>query len=190
MGGGRGHLVFANGVLRGRALSGGIGRSAFRDGALALQLVPTVGLRDLGATIDADLAEALAMARAALDRAGAAALADLESLHGRAAGSFAFERRGPQPSYRVELTSIGATGRYRGVPFPLAVSAGEVRLTQDALHVRGLSGTVGRSRVTGASGRRRASMRTAQCAPLAATPCSTSPSSTRGSRRSIARGPP
>ena len=148
---GGGALVFANGALQGRALSGAIGRSSFRDGTLTLDLVPAVGLHDLRAAIDADLADALAMARAALGRDGAAALADIESLRGRAAGTFAFERHGRQPGYRVELMRIRADGRYRGVPFPLAVSSGELHYAHDSLRVRGLSGTVGRSRVTGAS---------------------------------------
>ena len=148
---GRGPLVFANGALRGSELSGKIGTSSFRDGALALELVPAVSLQSMRATVDADLTEALAIARRSLDPAGAAALADIEALQGRGAGSIAFERRGRQPSYGVELTSVRATGRYRGVPFPLAVSSGEVRYAPDALRVRGLSATVGRSRLTGAA---------------------------------------
>ena len=148
---GRGPLVLANGALRGSELSGKIGTSSFRDGALALELVPAVSLQSMRATVDADLTEALAIARRSLDPAGAAALADIEALQGRAAGSIAFERRGRQPSYGVELTSVRATGRYRGVPFPLEVSSGGKGHAPDALRVWGLPATVGRSRLTGAA---------------------------------------
>jgi hypothetical protein len=148
---GRGALAFAAGTLRGRDLAGRIGTSSFRDGALALDLVPRVLLQDMRAAVDTDLAEALALARRTLEPAGVAALADIQALAGRAAGSFVFERPGGQPRHRLELTSVRAHGRHRGVPLPLAVSAGEVHSTPDRLSVRGLSGTIGRSRLTGAS---------------------------------------
>ena len=108
-------------------------------------------MQDMRAAVDADLTEALALARRTLDPAGVAALADLEALQGRAEGSLAFERRGGQPSHRVELTRVRASGRHRRLPWPVSVNAGEVRYAPDALSVRGLSATLGRSRVTGAS---------------------------------------
>ena len=101
--------------------------------------------------VDADLAEVLALARRTLDPAGVAALADVETLQGRAEGSLAFERRGGQPSHRVELTQVRASGRHRRLPWPVSVSSGQVRYVPDAVSVRGLSATLGRSRVTGAS---------------------------------------
>ena len=147
---GRGALALANGRLRGSQLSWRIGDSSFRDGALTLQLAPEVSLQTLRAGIDADLGEALAIARRKLDPVTVAALASVEALKGRAAGTFVFDEDG-QPDFQLDLTSLTATGRYRGVPFPLALSAGEARYTPDALRVRGLSGTLGRSRVSGVS---------------------------------------
>jgi hypothetical protein len=148
---GRASLGFADGTLRGSQLAGRIATSSFRDGVLALRLAPTVALHDMRAAADVDLTEALAIARRTLDTDSRAALADLETLQGRADGSFAFERRGGQPRYRVELARIQASGRHRQLPWPVTVSGGEVRYAPDALSVRGLSGTLGRSRVTGAS---------------------------------------
>jgi hypothetical protein len=148
---GRGALAFAGGMLRGGQLSGRIGTSTFRDGTLALELEPAVALHDMRAAVDADLAEALAIARRALDPASVAALADVERLEGRAEGSFAWEYRGGLPSHRVELTRVNATGRHRRLPWPVSVTSGAVRYAPDALSVRELSATLGRSRVTGAS---------------------------------------
>jgi len=149
---GRGALTLADGVLIGRGLSGTIGRSSFRDGALALELVPATLLKGLSARVDADLSEVLSMARRTLDSTAVSVLADIQLLEGRAAGSFAFEGAGGrEPDYRVDLTSLLARGRYRGVPFPLAVSTGHVRYAREALRVRDLSATVGRSRMTGVS---------------------------------------
>jgi hypothetical protein len=147
---GRGPLTLTGGVVRGSQLSWRIGASSFRDGALALPLLPEVSLASLRASVDANLGEALTIARKALDAATVAALADVEALAGRATGSFAFEKGG-QPEYQLDLTSLAATGRYRGLPFPLALSAGEVHYTPEALRVRGLSGAVGRSRLNGIS---------------------------------------
>jgi hypothetical protein len=148
---GQGPLMLANGALRGSELSWRIGRSSFRDGTLALELVPAVSLQSLRAGIDVDLTEVLAVAWRTADPASASTLADVGALQGRAAGSFTFDRGGRQPDYRIDLTSLRASGRYRGVPFPIAVTSGEVSYAPDALRVRGLSATVGRSRVTGAS---------------------------------------
>ena len=148
---GRGPLAFTDGTLRGSRLSGTIGTSSFRDGTLALTLVPAVSLQDMRAAIEADLTEALAIARRTLDPAGVAALADVEALQGRAEGSIAFEYQGGRPSHHVAITRVHASGRHRRLPWPVAVSSGEVRYAPDALSVRGLSATLGRSRVTGAS---------------------------------------
>ena len=41
-----------------------------------------------------------------------------------------------------------ATGRYRGVPLPIAVSRGDLRYTGDAVSVNGLAGSVGGSRLS------------------------------------------
>jgi len=148
---GQGPLVLAEGTLRGSGLSGTIGRSSFRDGTLALELAPAVVLRDMRAAIDTDLGEAHAIALRALGPAEGAALAGIEALRGRAAGSFAFERVSRRPSFSVELRNIRANGRYRGVPFPIAIDAGEIRHTRDGVRLRGVSGTVGRSRVSALS---------------------------------------
>ena len=148
---GRGLLAFTGGALRGSQLSGRIGTSSFRDGTLTIALAPAVELYDMRAAFDADLTEALALARRTLDPVGLAALADVEALQGRAEGSIAFERRGGQPNPSVELTRVRANGRHRRLPWPVSVSSGEVRYAPDALSVRGLSATLGRSRVTDAS---------------------------------------
>jgi hypothetical protein len=149
---GRGVLALTGGTLSGSGLSWTIGRSSFRAGTLGLALVPAVSLKRLGARIDMDLSEALPMARRTLDLSAAPALADIESLEGRAVGSFGFEEGGDHhPDYRIDLTSLVARGRYRRMPFPLSVSAGELRYARGTLRVGGLAATVGRSRITDAA---------------------------------------
>ncbi len=146
---GTGRLALAEGGLRGTDLTGEIGRSRFSAGGLLLEFLPAVALRSLETTVDADLADVLSITRRVLGRAGEAALADVESLQGRASGHFAYEARRSGPHFAVEVAKLAATGRYRGVPFPLALNQGEVSYAGDRLRVRGLEGSVGSSRVQG-----------------------------------------
>ena len=146
---GAGRLALAEGALRGTELTGEIGRSRFNAGGLVLELLPAVSLRSVDAAVDADLAEVLAIVRHLVGRAGDAVLADIESLQGRASGRFAYEARRSGPHFEVEVAKLAATGRYRGVPFPLEVSQGAVSYAGDRLRVHGLAGSVGGSRVQG-----------------------------------------
>ena len=144
---GAGGLVLGDGTLRGRDLSGAIGRSSFKAGTLALDLAPVPALRALEAAVDADLAETLALARRALGTSEPAALADVESLQGRATGTVAYEADPGGPRVAVEVAALRATGRYRTVPLPVVISGGHVRYAHDYLVVRGLHGSVGRSSI-------------------------------------------
>ena len=113
-------LVLADGTLRGRELSGTIGRSSFKAGTLAIDLAPVPALRALEAAVDADLAETLALARRALGKSEPPALADVESLQGRATGTVAYEAHRRGPRVVAEVAALQATGRYRTVPFPVS----------------------------------------------------------------------
>jgi len=146
---GGGHLALAEGELRGTELTGEIGRSRFSAGGLLVAFLPATVLRSLDAAVDADLVDVLTITRHVLGRAGGAALADLESLQGRAGGRFAYEARRSGPHFAVEVAKLAATGRYRGVPFPLEVSQASISYAGDRLRVRGLAGSVGSSRVQG-----------------------------------------
>jgi hypothetical protein len=144
---GAGALVLADGTLRGRELSGAIGRSSFKDGTLTVDLAPVPALRALEAAVDADLTETLALARRALGKSEPPALADVESLQGRATGLVAYEAHRGGPRVVAEVAALRTTGRYRNVPFPISISGGYVRYGHDDLVVRGLRGTVGRSSI-------------------------------------------
>ena len=144
---GSGNLVLADGTLRGSALAGTIGASTFKDGTLALELAPAVALRELDAAVDADLAEVLAIARPVLGRKEPAALADVESLRGRAAGTVAYEAHPRHPRVTVDLAQVRASGRYRGVPMPIEVTRGAVRYADDRVVLRGVAGSLGRSSI-------------------------------------------
>jgi hypothetical protein len=147
---GSGRLSLAEGVLQTSETSGAIGRSTFRSGTLAVELVPAVTLRSLRAEVDADLPDALAITRSLLDPQNGTALSEIESLQGRASGSVTYEVRG-NPHLAVKLAKLQAGGRLRGVPFPLEVSQGELKYAGERLDVRGLAGSAGRSRLQNGS---------------------------------------
>ena len=145
--GATGRFALADGALRGSELGGAIGKSTFTGGALVVELVPEAALRELDAVLDADLGEALPIMRRLVGKREPAALADVESLQGRASGSVAYDARHRQPRVTVDLERMRATARYRGVPLPIAVNAGAVRYAHDRVAVRGLNGSFGRSTV-------------------------------------------
>ena len=143
---GSGRLLMADGVLQGSELAGEIGRSSFSSGALAVALVPRASLRSLRGSFEADLADALAITRHLL-RGQPEALAGIVALQGRASATIDYEAgRGASPLV-VDLKGMQATGRYRGVPIPLAVSRGDLRYAGDAVSVSGLAGSAGGSRL-------------------------------------------
>jgi len=142
-----GRLVLAEGKLRGSELAGTIGRSTFTRGTLAVDLAPAAALRGIGAAIDADLTEALAIVRRLIGKREPRALADVESLQGRASGHIAYEAAGRQPRVAVALDRIRGTGRHRGMPLPVTVKAGALRYEHDRVAVSGLTGHVGRSSI-------------------------------------------
>ena len=147
MTGGVGRFALADGTLRGSELAGAIGKSTFTGGTLAVELMPDAALRKLEAAVDADLAETLPIVRRLVGRPEPAALANVESLRGRASGTVAYETDRRRAHVAVDLSRVQGNVRYRGVPLPIEVTGGAVRYAGDRLDVRGLDGRVGRSQV-------------------------------------------
>ncbi len=152
--GGVGRFALADGTLRWSELAGAIGKSTFTGGTLtvdlipdAVDLIPDPALRKLEATVDADLAGTLPIVRRLVGRPEPAALANVESLRGRASGTVVYEADRRRAHVAVDLSRVQGNVRYRGVPLPIEVTGGAVRYAGDRLDVRGLDGRVGRSQV-------------------------------------------
>ena len=144
---GSGRMVLADGVLQGSELAGDAGRSSFSAGSLDVQLVPAVSLRGVQAALEADLAETLAITRHLLGRRGEPVVSAIEALQGRASGTLSYQARSKNPLVSVNVARLRASGRYRGVPFPLEISQGMLRYSGEQLAIRALSGSFGRSRL-------------------------------------------
>ena len=145
--GGAGRFALADGTLRGSELAGAIGKSTFTGGTLAVDLIPDAALRKLEAAVDADLAGTLPIVRRLVGRPEPAALANVESLRGRASGTVAYETDRRRAHVAVDLSRVQGNVRYRGVPLPIEVTGGAVRYAGDRLDVRRLDGSLGRSQV-------------------------------------------
>ncbi len=152
--GGAGRFALADGTLRWSELAGAIGKSTFTGGTLtvdlipdAVDLIPDPALRKLEATVDADLAGTLPIVRRLVGRPEPAALANVESLRGRASGTVVYEADRRRAHVAVDLSRVQGNVRYRGVPLPIEVTDGAVRYAGDRLDVRRLDGRVGRSQV-------------------------------------------
>jgi len=102
-----------------------------------------------------DLEGTLALARRVLDPAGGAAreLRRLRELRGSARFAVALAGKASRPRARVDLSALHATGRVDGLPLPIALTGGLATLEGPRLQVRGLAGSVGRSRLQDASAR-------------------------------------
>ena len=146
--GGAGRFALADGTLRWSELAGAIGKSTFTGGTLAVDLIPDAvdlipdpALRKLEATVP--------IVRRLVGRPEPAALANVQSLRGRASGTVAYEADGRRAHVTVDLARMQASGRYRGVPLPIEVTGGAVHYAGDRVAVRGLDGTLGRSQIRG-----------------------------------------
>ena len=145
---GSGRVLIEEGVLRGTELAGDIGRSSFSSGALTLAFLRGTSLRSLHGSFKADLADALAITRRLLPRGQTEALAGIVALQGRASAAIDYEAGRRVAPLVVDLKGMQATGRYRGVPVPLAVSRGDLRYAGNAVSVTGLAGSAGGSRLS------------------------------------------
>jgi len=144
-----GKLRIAKSTLSARDVAATFGASKLRSGELVLTLMPAVVLRSLSATVDLDLAENHARVRyLSRETPIGAELDRLQSIAGRAAGTFALRDEGGRLRETYDMTSVNATLRHPGVPFPIVIDRGRfTRETGGELVVRGVAGTIGASRV-------------------------------------------
>jgi len=143
--GGSGRFLLANGVLQGSGLAGSIGNSSFGAGSLALELRPAVRLRGLHATLGADLADALAIARRLTAQRPQAAIAAIEALDGRASGTIDYEAARKGSPLTLDLAGIRAHANLQGLPFPVTAS-GAAEISARKLNLKNLAVAAGDTR--------------------------------------------
>jgi hypothetical protein len=139
------------------AENGSIDQSNIYQGRLTIDLlhsshVPFTGEFDL----DVNLTEVPAvLIRLLPDSKLAKEMARVKDLKGQADARLTLAVENDQPDLLVSVTTkpFSATGFYDRIPFPLTISQGEFVYENDQIRISGLSGNIGKSRVTDATAR-------------------------------------
>jgi hypothetical protein len=147
----------SDGLLTIRADTGRIEQSKMHKGTLSIALlhsshVPFTGDFDL----DVDLAEVPGvLIRLLPDTQLAEEMARVTDLKGRAPARLTLSVGHDQPDLRVSVATqpFSATGRYDRIPFPLSVARAVFVYENQQVRITGLSGTIGKNRVIGATAR-------------------------------------
>ena len=142
------------GIVRAQNVRGRLEKSTAHDGSFAMDLTADVETLNAELTVEANLPEALAVAKRVLpDRSAQRALAQVKQLEGTAVVHAAIGGNVNNVLPHVEATSLKASARHELVPFPLRVTGGTVTYTNDAVSVRALDGAVGQSNFSGVDAR-------------------------------------
>ncbi len=149
------HASLADGALRLDDLAAHTDAGAVTGGTLRLNLAANHVTLEGNAQGRLDLAGTLALARRLADPDGKAgrALRSLRELHGGARFAVTLSGQMKHPRARVEVSALDAAARVDGLALPVAVTGGAVTLEGTQLQVRGLSGSVGRTRLDGVAAR-------------------------------------
>ncbi|HTS53771.1 MAG TPA: AsmA-like C-terminal region-containing protein, partial [Burkholderiales bacterium] len=142
------------GIVRAQNVRGRLEKSTAHDGTFAMDLTPDVEPLSAELTVEANLPEALAVAKRILpDRSAQRALAQIKQLEGTAVVHAAIGGNVNNVLPHVEATTLKASARHDLVPFPIRVMGGTITYTNEAVSVRALDGAVGQSNFSGVDAR-------------------------------------
>jgi hypothetical protein len=141
-----GRLGYDRGALRVDEAAFDIGRSRVQRGSTAMTVWPAFTMHELDAQVDVELADALARVRAMPFAADTrAALARIESLHGRLEGGLKVAQRASGMEWALDARALQAALRHADVPLPIEISAGRLAHAADEWRIAGLRGRIGAS---------------------------------------------
>src|SRR5262249_1699155 len=113
------------GIVRAQSVRGRLEKSTAHDGSFAMDLTPDVEPLSAELTVEANLPEALAVAKRVLpDRSSQRALAQVKQLEGTAVVHAQLGGNVDNVLPHVEATLLKATARHELIPFPLRVTGG------------------------------------------------------------------
>ncbi len=149
----RGDVTFSGGILRARGISADVGHSRGSEGSLTLGMEGAPRALRLDARIRADLSELPPLlARLIRSKAARDAIAGIEESRGEAEGRLTLDGTTASVATRVDAARVRLLARYRGIPFPVAVSRGRFSYDRGVAAVAGMDGTAGRSSFAGLTG--------------------------------------
>jgi hypothetical protein len=152
----RGDAAVEKSVLSVQNAAARIGRSRVSDGSLRLGLARGDDTLRVEAAVRADLAELPAILSRAI-RSGSFRdeLSGVTNLEGSATGRVTLENRRRGLETTVSVSELRLSGRLRRIPFPVTVETGTFFYDGNRVGVGRLSGSLGRTSVSGLSARLR-----------------------------------
>jgi hypothetical protein len=148
-----GWVAYENGTLTGRQLSARCGASVGRSGELVLRLVERPIGMGLALDLEADLSQLPPILKKTVRNPKfGAELERVENVSGQAAGRLRLN--GPVNRLAVEVSadSVVAQAEYGRLPYPLALSSGQIAYAGKRLSVNGVAGNLNSSRFVGLTG--------------------------------------
>jgi hypothetical protein len=148
-----GDVVILRGILEGQNLRARLGNSTGQNGHLKLGLVGEEAPLHLAIDVQADLAQLPPILdRLIDDKDFRSELAKIEDLKGNATGKLVLGEDVNNVEVTVAASDIHLTARYRGIPHPVAITAGNFSYSGAGIDIRQLSGSLGKSTFTDLSG--------------------------------------
>jgi hypothetical protein len=147
-----GEALIRDGILEGKQLQARMGNSFGSDGSLTFDLSDS-DLFELGINLKADLTQLPAVLHKVIDdRAFLSELDRIGEVTGHAKGRLMVFSKEKQVDVGVRVNAMTLSATYDRIPFPLAVSSGELNLKDDRLTVSNVALNSGNTRFNGLSG--------------------------------------
>ncbi|MGA9261932.1 MAG: AsmA family protein, partial [Desulfobacterales bacterium] len=151
--GAAGDVVISNGILEGENLRARLGNSTGQNGKLKLGLVGDSAPFHLETDVRADLSQLPPILDRLIDNKDFRnELAKIEELKGGANGKLVIGKDVNNVDVTVAASDINLTARYRGIPYPVAISSGNFSYTKAGIGIRQLRASLGKSTFTDLSG--------------------------------------
>ncbi len=139
------NVALTAGRLHADALRARVGATVASDGTFDLDLNPAVPPMRASVNVNADLAQGFAIAGRVLGKDSAATLGAITGVRGSVLAHVTIGGDVNSVVPRVDFMSLNASAHYAAVPFEIHISDGGGSYTTQALAIRGLRGTIGRS---------------------------------------------
>lgn len=157
----KGECVIANGILKASEMTGVIGKSRVKEGALSVGLKGADALFHLDAAVSADLTDVNIILRNVVkNRDFLEELGHVRSIKGRAEGRLVLGESLARIIPRIDIKDMGFTSEYDRVPYPLEIKKGRFSYDEKGVAVKSLEGTAGRSSFSGLDGQLRTGAKT------------------------------
>ncbi len=141
-----GEVVILNGILDGKGLEARLGKIQGSQGVLKLGLTGENPPFHLDTVVKADLAEIPAILKPLVENRSVAREIDLiEDLKGNATARVVLGESIESLKARIHVSQLDLSARYKGVPYPLVVTGGQVSFKGNTLSTIDVQGKLGSS---------------------------------------------